>query len=472
MVFSSLIFLFVFFTANLIVYFAVSPQKRNKVLLIFSLVFYAWGGPRYLLLLAGETLVSWIFALKISEARAGYTKRTEKFYLVCDLVIMLACLAVFKYLGFFIGNFKAIFGVPKAVPQIVLPIGISFYTFQLISYVVDVYRNQVKPQKEYWKLLLYSSLFHQCIAGPIVRYETVADEIDNREITANDIYMGVRRFTVGLAKKAVLANSCASIADTLLPAGVASLKAQTTLGMWLGMIAYMLQIYLDFSAYSDMAIGMGRMVGFHYDENFNYPYMATSVNNFWRRWHITLGRALSTYVYKPLGGNRKGRVKTYINLLLTFLVSGLWHGAAWTFVFWGLLHGIASVIDRLFRDNNWKINKYVSWILTFMFVNCAWVFFRATTFERAFEILTAMFSVPSGDVLNMAGIITNGSIIIIGLVYILLVISLVVTLSFKNTYELAETFDYTTINTVYVVILMVVGISFMPRISPFIYFNF
>lgn len=257
MVFSSLIFLFVFLTANLIAYFAVSPEKRNKVLLIFSLVFYAWGGPRYLLLLAGETLVSWLFAIRIDEARAGYTKRSEKFYLVCDLVIMLGCLAIFKYLGFFLGNIKAVFGVPKTVPGIALPIGISFYTFQLISYVVDVYRNEVRPQREYWKLLLYSSLFHQCIAGPIVRYETVADQIDNREITANDIYMGLRRFSVGLAKKAILANSCASIADTLLPAGVASLKAQTTLGMWIGMIAYMLQIYLDFSAYSDMAIGMG-----------------------------------------------------------------------------------------------------------------------------------------------------------------------------------------------------------------------
>ena len=181
MVFSSLIFLFVFLTANLIAYFAVSPEKRNKVLLIFSLVFYAWGGPRYLLLLAGETLVSWLFAIRIDEARAGYTKRSEKFYLVCDLVIMLGCLAIFKYLGFFLGNIKAVFGVPKTVPGIALPIGISFYTFQLISYVVDVYRNEVRPQREYWKLLLYSSLFHQCIAGPIVRYETVADQIDNRE---------------------------------------------------------------------------------------------------------------------------------------------------------------------------------------------------------------------------------------------------------------------------------------------------
>ena len=275
-------------------------------------------------------------------------------------------------------------------------------------------------------------------------------------------------FSIGFFKKLVIADSFAVWATN----GFDSTASLTFYQGWFVSLAYTMQIYFDFSGYSDMAVGIGKIFNIDLPANFLSPYKSTSISEFWRRWHITLGRALSTYVYKPLGGNRKGRVKTYINLLLTFLVSGLWHGAAWTFVFWGLLHGIASVIDRLFRDNNWKINKYVSWFLTFMFVNCAWVFFRAATFERAFEILKAMFSIPSGGAFNMAGIITNGSIIIIGLVYILLVISLVVTLSFKNTYELAETFDYTTINTVYVVILMIIGISFMPRISPFIYFNF
>ena len=294
------------------------------------------------------------------------------------------------------------------------------------------------------------------------------DDKEKQKLNWDNIASGIFMFSMGFFKKLVIADSFAIWATN----GFDSISSLTFYQAWFISLSYTIQIYFDFSGYSDMAVGIGKIFNIDLPANFLSPYKATSISEFWRRWHITLGRALSTYVYKPLGGNRKGRVKTYINLLLTFLVSGLWHGAAWTFVFWGLLHGIASVIDRLFRDNNWKINKYVSWILTFMFVNCAWVFFRATTFERAFEILTAMFSVPSGGVLNMAGIITNGSIIIIGLVYILLVISLVVTLSFKNTYELAETFDYTTINTVYVVILMVVGISFMPGISPFIYFNF
>lgn len=400
MVFSSLIFLFVFLTANLIVYFSVSPKNRNKTLLIFSLVFYAWGGPRYLLLLAGETLVSWLFAIKIDESRAGYTKRSEKFYLVCDLVIMLGCLAIFKYLGFFLGNIKGIFGVPKVVPEIVLPIGISFYTFQLISYVVDVYRNQVRPQKEYWKLLLYSSLFHQCIAGPIVRYETIADEIENREIKSNDIYMGVRRFTVGLAKKAVLANSCASIADTLLPAGVESLKMQTTFGMWLGMIAYMLQIYLDFSAYSDMAIGMGRMVGFHYDENFNYPYMATSVNNFWRRWHISLSSFFRDYVYIPLGGNRCSTGKYIRNMAIVWFLTGMWHGASWNYIFWGLYYLAFLLLEKFYLGG--RLGPVASRIYTLLVILFGWVIFRFESLSELGTVLIGMFGIGNAGFANMA----------------------------------------------------------------------
>ena len=414
MVFSSLIFLFVFLTANLIAYFAVSPEKRNKVLLIFSLVFYAWGGPRYLLLLAGETLVSWLFAIRIDEARAGYTKRSEKFYLVCDLVIMLGCLAIFKYLGFFLGNIKAVFGVPKTVPGIALPIGISFYTFQLISYVVDVYRNEVRPQREYWKLLLYSSLFHQCIAGPIVRYETVADQIDNREITANDIYMGLRRFSVGLAKKAILANSCASIADTLLPAGVASLKAQTTLGMWIGMIAYMLQIYLDFSAYSDMAIGMGRMVGFHYDENFNYPYMATSVNNFWRRWHISLSSFFRDYVYIPLGGNRCSTAKYIRNMAIVWFLTGMWHGASWNFIFWGLFYGVLLFIEKtLFKKKLQKIPAPFCYIYTMFFVILGWALFYFTDLNALWTFIKSAFGVGTAlyDLTAVSTFCTNAWLI-------------------------------------------------------------
>ena len=257
MVFSSLLFVFVFLVLNLVVYFLVDKKYKNQVLLIFSLIFYAWGGPRFLILLIGETFISWFCGIRIQE---GESQKIRKMYMILECVLMLGLLGIFKYAVFLLGNLQALTGFPESIPNIVLPIGISFYTFQLLSYVIDVYRGEVHAQPKFWKLLLYSSLFHQCIAGPIVRYETVAEEIDVRKVSRTDVYVGVRRFCVGLAKKAILANSCASAADTLLPSGVEALSAQSTLGLWLGMLFYMLQIYLDFSAYSDMVIGIGRMV--------------------------------------------------------------------------------------------------------------------------------------------------------------------------------------------------------------------
>ena len=280
--------------------------------------------------------------------------------------------------------------------------------------MVDVYRNEVRPQREYWKLLLYSSLFHQCIAGPIVRYETVADQIDNRKITANDIYMGLRRFSVGLAKKAILANSCASIADTLLPAGVASLKAQTTLEMWLGMIAYMLQIYLDFSAYSDMAIGMGRMVGFHYDENFNYPYMATSVNNFWRRWHISLSSFFRDYVYIPLGGNRCSTAKYIRNMAIVWFLTGMWHGASWNFIFWGLFYGVLLFIEKtLFKKKLQKIPAPFCYIYTMFFVILGWALFYFTDLTALWTFIKSAFGVGTAlyDLTAVSTFCTNAWLI-------------------------------------------------------------
>ena len=243
MVFSSLIFLFLFLVLNLTIYLCVKDKYKNIVLLVFSLIFYAWGGPKYLLLLVGETFASWFFALRIEKTE---NDRGRKLYMAGECVVLLGLLGYFKYAVFFLENFQMLFGVPEVIPNIVLPIGISFYTFQLLSYVVDVYRGEIHAQPAFWKLLLYSSLFHQCIAGPIVRYETVANEIDNRKVSQTDIYVGVRRFCIGLAKKAILANSCAEIADSLILPGSDALAAQSTLGLWLGMFAYMLQIYLDF----------------------------------------------------------------------------------------------------------------------------------------------------------------------------------------------------------------------------------
>ena len=469
MLFSSYEFLFCFLPITIIGYYLILNAKKVNMargwLVIASLFFYGWFNIKYLPIIIVSILINFAIGKGIKKE-----DKYKKIYFIIGATFNVGLLCYFKYYDFFVENVNVLFKTNWTLKHLLLPLGISFFSFQQVSYLIDVYKGETKD----YSLLnfsLFVTFFPQLIAGPIVLHSEIMPQFDDKEkqrLNWDNIASGIFMFSIGFFKKLVIADSFAVWATN----GFDSTASLTFYQGWFVSLAYTMQIYFDFSGYSDMAVGIGKIFNIDLPANFLSPYKSTSISEFWRRWHITLGRALSTYVYKPLGGNRKGRVKTYINLLLTFLVSGLWHGAAWTFVFWGLLHGIASVIDRLFRDNNWKINKYVSWFLTFMFVNCAWVFFRAATFERAFEILKAMFSIPSGGAFNMAGIITNGSIIIIGLVYILLVISLVVTLSFKNTYELAETFDYTTINTVYVVILMMIGISFMPRISPFIYFNF
>ena len=397
MVFSSLLFLFAFLTPQLIIYFLVKNQKaRNLILLAFSLVFYAFGGPLYLILLVLESFVSYLTAKEIARTELP---KMKKRYLILEIVTLLGLLAVFKYLGFLLGNFQAVFGVPKVLPEIVLPIGISFYTFQLISYVVDVYRGEVAHQEKFWKVLLYASLFHQCIAGPIVRYSTVAEEIEEREITSKDVSDGVRRFAIGLAKKAILANGCASIADSLLPADLAAAQGASGPALFIGMFAYMLQIYLDFSAYSDMAIGMGRMVGFHYLENFNYPYSANSVQNFWRRWHISLSTFFRDYVYIPLGGSRKGAGRTILNLLIVWALTGFWHGASWNFLLWGLYYFVFLLLERLFLGEILKKNavtKAIGHVYTLVVVFFGWILFRFTDMQVIGEVLKGLFGGHGG----------------------------------------------------------------------------
>ncbi|MBO5797631.1 MAG: MBOAT family protein, partial [Clostridia bacterium] len=316
MVFSELLFLYAFFALCTLSYVMMRrTQGKNMVLLLFSLLFYAWGEPKYVLLLVTMALADWIFA-RLIELDSG--RKRAKLWLVLTCVVDLGLLGVFKYGTFAMTNLQALTGFPAVVPNIVLPIGISFYTFQLLSYVVDVYRGEVAAQRSFFRLLLYVSLFHQCIAGPIVRYSQVAEELLLRRVELEDVSEGITRFTVGLGKKVLLANTCGLIADRFLPAdGIGAtvvdiaaaekiLTAQPVALLWLGVLAYTLQIYLDFSAYSDMAIGMGRMVGFHYLENFRYPYLSRSITEFWRRWHISLGTFFRDYVYIPLGGSRRG----------------------------------------------------------------------------------------------------------------------------------------------------------------------
>lgn len=294
-VFSSLLFVFLFFAFTMMIYcFMDSLNKKNIVLLAASLIFYAWGGPKYLVILLLMCVISWLSAILIDDNRDDPLRK--KIFLIAGIGLQLGLLAYYKYAGFLLSNLKSITGFPKDLPEIILPIGISFYTFQLISYVIDVYWGDVKAQRQYWLVLLYAGLFFQCIAGPIVRYKDVAYEIENRKVKLSEVGEGINRFTIGLVKKAVFANSCAEIADAMFPQKLAELSEIPAAGLWLGVLLYMLQIYLDFSAYSDMAIGMGWMTGFHFKENFNYPYMADSVTDFWRRWHISLSSFFRDYI--------------------------------------------------------------------------------------------------------------------------------------------------------------------------------
>ncbi len=386
MVFSSLLFLFAFFPLNLLCYrLAPTLPAKNVVMLFFSLVFYAWGGPAYVLLLVGMTFVDWFFCLRMDRVGATYWQRKLDLILACTADLGLLC--IFKYLTFLLENTHRFFGWPSDVPQIALPIGISFYTFQLLSYVVDVYRRDVPAQRSFPKLLLYVSLFHQCVAGPIVRYQHVADEIDYRRASRTEIADGIGRFTVGLAKKAMLANPCGELADLFLCASglsftetLAQLSSRSALSLWLGVLCYTLQIYLDFSAYSDMAIGMGRMIGFHYHENFDFPYIARSITEFWRRWHISLSQFFRDYVYIPLGGNRCGMLCQIRNLAITWLLTGLWHGASWNFLLWGAYYLAFLLLEKfLLRRQLERLPALFRHVYVLLVVMIGWLIFRVTS---------------------------------------------------------------------------------------------
>ncbi|MBE6757562.1 MAG: MBOAT family protein [Ruminococcaceae bacterium] len=402
MVFSNLLFVFAFFPLCMLFYaLARGIRAKNFVLLIFSLMFYAWGEPLYVLLLVTMAFFDWLFA-RLIERDSGC--RRSKLWLILTCVVDLGLLGVFKYGTFTLTNLQALTGFPAIVPQILLPIGISFYTFQLLSYVVDVYRGEVAAQRSFFRLLLYVSLFHQCIAGPIVRYSQVAEELLLRRVSASDVSAGITRFTVGLGKKVLLANTCAVIADKYFPAdGLTATAAEISAAadvlasqpvslLWLGALAYMLQIYLDFSAYSDMAIGMGRMIGFHYLENFDYPYLSRSVTEFWRRWHMSLGTFFRDYVYIPLGGSRRGIWRTLRNLLIVWALTGLWHGASWNFVLWGLYYFVFLVLEKLFLKRLLaRIPSVFSWLYTTAVVFFGWILFRFRSLSLVWLAICGLF---------------------------------------------------------------------------------
>lgn len=372
MVFSDLLFLFVFLPVFALCYLLLR-RHRNAVLVLFSLLFYAWGEPVYVLLLVASVAVNYLIGLAIDPP----DPRRRKTALVVGLVFNLGVLATFKYLSFFCAELAS-WGVPIGVPQIALPIGISFYTFQSISYLIDVYRGTTPVQRRFRDLLLYIAMFPQLIAGPIVRYGTVAAEITDRHVDRHDLAEGMMRFLRGLGKKVILANQLSEISTQMLTG--TGLEQLSTLGAWVGIIAFTLQIYFDFSGYSDMAIGIGRCLGFHFNENFDHPYCCDSITDFWRRWHMSLGTFFRDYLYIPLGGNRRHQA---INILIVWMLTGFWHGASWNFLIWGLFYGIIVMLEKysLLRVKD-RIPKPLLHVYSLLLVVIGWGIFYFEDFAQ------------------------------------------------------------------------------------------
>ena len=390
MVFSSLIFLFLFLPLCLLAYFLMPNLKsKNIVLVLFSLVFYAWGEPVYVLLMLASATFN--YGMGIAMEKSG----NRKLLIAVAVAVNLLALAVFKYAGLLVGTFNDLTGLAVPVPKIALPIGISFYTFQAMTYVIDVYRGQVGVQRSWMRFLLYISMFPQLIAGPIVRYSDIEAQMENRHSTPEDVFRGMMRFSAGLAKKILIADYAFDICSKLLDG---TLSSSTTLGVWFGVVMFAFQLYFDFSGYSDMAIGLGRMFGFKYLENFNLPYMSRSITEFWRRWHMSLSSFFRDYVYIPLGGNRRHRT---LNLLITWALTGLWHGASWNFLLWGLYFFLLLTLEKSILPVLKVIPSILRRVGTLILIVVGWTIFYFTDFSRLGEALQVMLGLSGSGWINM-----------------------------------------------------------------------
>ena len=388
MLFSSMTFVFMFLPIVCATYLLARKELQNYILLVASILFYAWGEPRYLAIMILTILVNYIGANYISRS---HNAMHRKLLLIATIVVDLSFLFYFKYFNFVMDNINQLFHTQINFIDVVMPIGISFYTFQALSYVVDVYRGEVKAQRDIYKLALYITLFPQLVAGPIVKYHDVDEQISDRTVTFDKVAYGVKRFIVGLAKKMLIANTLGAVADKIFTQPVENFDALTA---WVGAIAYTLQLYYDFSGYSDMAIGLGSIFGFKFLENFNYPYISKSITEFWRRWHISLSTWFKEYLYIPLGGNRVSKRRNLFNLFVVFLATGVWHGASWNFIFWGLWHGAFIIFEKITgwhkKEGGLKINIAQHIYTMFAFV-IGWVMFRADNMAYAWDYLKNMF---------------------------------------------------------------------------------
>ena len=463
MLFTSISFLYYFLPTIIILYFITPKKYRNYILLIFSIIFYMYGEPKYVILMLVEILVAYFGALLIDKYKS------KEIFLI-TIIIHIGLLCVFKYTDLFIGTINSIFKTNISFLNIALPIGISFYTFQILSYVIDVYRGKVKVQKNILKLATYVSLFPQLIAGPIVRYETICDELDNRDETIEKFSLGVRRFIIGLAKKVLIANMLGELCTKF-----SLVDERSVLFYWIFAISYMLQVYFDFSAYSDMAIGLGKMFGFTFLENFNYPFISKSITEFWRRWHISLSSWFKDYVYIPLGGSRKGTLKLVRNILIVWFLTGIWHGAAYNFILWGLFIGVFLVIEKLWLSKYIsKLPKFLRNIYVLFIIMISFIMFNAGSINEAFFNIKGLFG------LNKEVFINNYTIYYLKSYLIVLIIAIFgATPLFKNIIEKLR--KNKTINNlinilepIFLVILLLLVTAYLidSSYNPFLYFRF
>jgi len=468
MLFSSLTFLFVFLPLVFLTYYANSNRNyRNFILFSFSIFFYSWGEPVYVVLMFISIINDYFHSIYIDKAKKSDKEYIAKILLTSSIFINLGLLGYFKYFDFLIVNTNMLLGASFQIKNIALPIGISFYTFQTMSYTIDVYFGKVKVQKNILTLATYVALFPQLIAGPIVRYSTIEDELVNRNENLSQIANGFRRFIIGLAKKVIIANQVAIVANEMFSTNANELSIAMA---WIGVIAYAFQIYFDFSGYSDMAIGLGAIFGFTFLENFNYPYISKSITEFWRRWHISMGTWFRDYLYIPLGGNKKGMRRWLINVMIVWFATGLWHGAAWNFVIWGLYFGVILMLEKVFLLSILKKNNAIAYMYTIFIVLIGWVIFRSESLEGILLYINSMFR---GYALVDMIKLQKTSIMSLWPYFILATIGS--TPLFSKAYNMFNNSEkYALYVDIYIVVVLIVSFMFLVSSSynPFIYFRF
>ncbi len=463
MLFTSISFLYYFLPVLIIAYFAVPKKAKNFVLLTASIIFYFYGEPKYVFLMIAEILIAYIGAILIN-------KHKSKTLLITVVSIHIGLLYIFKYTDFIIENVNNIIGTNVSLLNIALPIGISFYTFQILSYVIDVYKGKVQVQKNFLKLATYVSLFPQLIAGPIVRYETIESELDNRKHSFENCAYGIQRFTIGLAKKVLIANMLGELCNYFI-----STDEKSIVFYWIFAISYALQIYFDFSAYSDMAIGLGRIFGFHFLENFNYPYISKSITEFWRRWHISLSSWFKDYVYIPLGGNRKGLKIQIRNILIVWLLTGIWHGASWNFVIWGLLFGMVLILEKIFLKKYLeKLPNCIQRIYVLFIVMISFIIFNADNMKTALTNIVGLFGANGIPFTNSYAIYYLKSYFVILVIAIIGATSIPknIVLKLKDNSNLNKIVNI--VEPIFITVLLIIVTAYLVDNSynPFLYFRF